>query len=127
LSTSSGDAVPVPTQAPPWHASFVVQTLASSHVVPSGAAGFEQTPVAAAHVPATWHASLAAQTTGECPRHDPPWQSSTVVQAFASSHEAPSGAFGFVQTPVAALHNPTKWQPSIAAHTTGFPPEHVPD
>jgi hypothetical protein len=40
-----------PVQAPP------VQS------VPSGAAGLEQTPVAAAQVPATWQASSAAQKT----------------------------------------------------------------
>jgi hypothetical protein len=41
----------VPTHAPLWQASFVVQTLASLHVVPSALAGFEQTPVAVSHVP----------------------------------------------------------------------------
>ena len=40
---------------PPEHVSFDVQALPSLHVEPSGLLGFEQTPVAGAHVPATWH------------------------------------------------------------------------
>src|SRR5207249_2905995 len=44
-----------PTHTPPAHVSFVVQTLPSSHEVPSGAAGFEQVPSAGSHVPALWH------------------------------------------------------------------------
>jgi hypothetical protein len=40
-----------PVQVPVWHASPVVQVLPSSHVVPLGFVGFEQTPPA--QVPAT--------------------------------------------------------------------------
>jgi hypothetical protein len=46
------------TGLPPWHAptrqlSVRVQALASSHVVPSVAGGFEHVPVCVLHVPAT--------------------------------------------------------------------------
>jgi hypothetical protein len=38
--------------APAWHESTSVQAFPSLHAVPSGAAGFEQAPVAAEQVPA---------------------------------------------------------------------------
>jgi hypothetical protein len=40
---------------PLWQESFRSQALPSLHAVPFVAAGFEQTPVAGLHVPATWH------------------------------------------------------------------------
>jgi hypothetical protein len=40
-------------------------------LVPSGAFGFEHLPVLESHVPATWHWSAAAQTTGFPPLHLP--------------------------------------------------------
>jgi len=43
--------------------SVCVQAFPSLQVVPSGLFGFEQTPVAWSHVPATWHWSLAVQVT----------------------------------------------------------------
>jgi hypothetical protein len=43
----------VPAQTPFVQTSVVVLGLPSSHVVPFGAFGFEQTPVAGLHVPAT--------------------------------------------------------------------------
>jgi hypothetical protein len=48
-----------------------VQAFPSLHDVPFGAAGFEQSPVAGLHVPATWHASLAVHVTGFDPTHAP--------------------------------------------------------
>jgi hypothetical protein len=45
----------VPLQTPDWQLSPEVQALPSLHVVPLGAFGFEQVPVAGLHVPATWH------------------------------------------------------------------------
>jgi len=63
-----------------------VHTSASLHAVPSCAAGFEQAPVDGLHVPATWHWSLAVQTTGVDPVQTPPWQASFVVQALPSLH-----------------------------------------
>ena len=44
-----------PVQVPAWQVSVCVQALLSLHAVPFGAFGFEQTPVAGSHVPATWH------------------------------------------------------------------------
>jgi hypothetical protein len=67
------------------------------------------------------------QTTGACPTQSPPWQSSSVVQAFPSSQDVPSGADGFEQRPVAGEHSPAVWHTSIAAHTTGLAPEQDPD
>ena len=81
----------------------------SSHAVPSGAAGFAQEPVAASHVPATWHWSLAEQMTGLAPVHAPCWHESVCVQASPSAQAVPSGAAGFEQAPVAALHAPVTW------------------
>ncbi len=48
--------IPTPgVHAPSWHVSPIVHALASVHDVPSDAAGFEHSPVAVSHVPATWH------------------------------------------------------------------------
>ena len=44
-----------PVHAPVWHVSAWVHAFPSLQVVPLAAAGFEHTPVAGAHVPATWH------------------------------------------------------------------------
>ena len=68
---SSGVVIVVPAQTPPAQASPTVQPLPSLHSVPFAAAGLEQVPVAGAHVPATWHWSLAVHTTGLEPRHVP--------------------------------------------------------
>src|SRR5436190_1273760 len=45
----------VPVQLPPWQVSAWVQASPSLQAVPSGLAGFEQTPLAGSHVPALWH------------------------------------------------------------------------
>jgi hypothetical protein len=60
-----------PMHAPPAQASVVVQPFASLQAVPSGAAGFEHSPVPGLHVPAMWHASLGVQITGFAPEHAP--------------------------------------------------------
>jgi hypothetical protein len=120
--TIDGPAVHVP----PWQVSEVVQVSSSLHVVPSGALGFEHAPVAGLHVPATWHWSLAAQTTGLAPAHAPPWQASVCVQALPSVQAVPSGALGLEQVPFAGLHVPATWHWSLAAQTTGAAPAHAP-
>src|SRR3989442_394529 len=51
LQTSGGGGPP--TQTPPIHVSLVVQRLPSLQTEPSVFAGFEQVPVAVAHVPGT--------------------------------------------------------------------------
>jgi hypothetical protein len=48
------------------------------------------------------------------------------MHALDPKHAVPSGSFGFEQTPVAELHMPTMWQPSLAAHVTLMVPAHVP-
>jgi hypothetical protein len=78
-----------PAHTPAWHVSVCVHALPSLHAVPFGAAGFEQVPVEGLHVPATWHASLAAQVTGLEPVHTPAWHVSVCVQAFPSSQAPP--------------------------------------
>jgi len=90
-------------QLPPWHESPSVHGLASLHFTPSALAGFEQMPVAVSQTPATWHWSLALQTTCPPPTHSPTWQVSVAVQASPSLHGLLAGFSGFVQAPV-SLH-----------------------
>jgi hypothetical protein len=94
-------------QAPAWHESVCVHASSSLHAVPSALAGFEQVPVPGSQLPASWHWSLATQTTGFEPVHVPAWQVSPCVQASASLHTEPSAFAGFEQTPVAGLQVPT--------------------
>jgi len=98
----------------------------SPHALPTGSAGFEQTPVLVLHVPAAWQESLAAHTTA-VPLHAPPVHTSFSVQALPSEHDVPSAFAGFEQTPVDVSHVPTAWHWSLTVHTTGFDPVHVPD
>src|SRR5205809_388020 len=44
-----------PVQVPAWQVSVWVPALPSLHAAPSGSAGFEQTPLDEAQVPASWH------------------------------------------------------------------------
>ena len=82
--------------APAWQVSVCVQALPSVQAVPLGAFGFEQTPVSpGCTCPATWHWSLAVQTTGLAPVQVPAWQVSVCVQALPSLHAVPLAAFGF--------------------------------
>ena len=102
-----------------------MQPFSSLHAVPSGAVGFEQTPVAGSQTPTPWHASLAAHATA-APEHRPPWHASPVVQASPSLHAVPSGLTETEHCPVDGLQTPASWQASAAAHVTGFEPVHVP-
>jgi hypothetical protein len=52
-------------------------------------------------MPPTRHGSAAGQTTESLPTHAPDEQASARVQAFPSSHSAPSGAFSVEHAPVA--------------------------
>jgi hypothetical protein len=88
-------------QKSPW-----VHRLPSEHAVPSVAVGFEQTPLVGSQVPATWHASLAVQTTGLLPVQTPLWQVSVWVHALPSLHVVPSVASGLEHVPVLGLHVP---------------------
>ena len=111
---------------PAWHVSVCVHALPSLHPVPLALFGFEQTPVATLHVPATWHWSLAVHTTGFAPVHTPAWHVSVCVHALPSLHPVPLDAGGLEQAPVAASHVPATWHWSLAAHNTGFVPVHTP-
>src|SRR5256885_1283029 len=103
--TSGLGAVPVPA----WQVSVPVQALPSLQEAPLGFAGLEHVPVAGSQVPATWHWSVAAQTTGFVPVHVPAWQVSVRVQALPSSQVAPSGFAGLEQRPVVGSHTPASW------------------
>jgi hypothetical protein len=115
-----------PVHVPLWHASDSVQALPSLQAVPFGLAGFEQRPVAGAHVPASWQESLAGHATEFDPVHTPFWHASDCVQAFPSLQAAPFAFVGFEQTPVAGAHVPASWQESLAGHAMGFDPVHTP-
>ena len=56
----------------------------------------------------------------------PAWQLSACVQAFPSLQTAPSGWLGVEQAPVVVLQVPATWHWSLALHTTGLVPVHVP-
>jgi hypothetical protein len=86
-----------------------VHAFPSSHATPFPFAGFEQAPVAGAHVPAVWHWSNAVHVTLPLPVHVPDWQVSVGVHAFPSSHATPFPFAGFEQAPVAGAHVPAVW------------------
>src|SRR5882724_7111981 len=115
-----------PTQAPAAQVSVCVQALPSSHGAPLGLAGLLQTPDAGLQTPAAWHWSAAVQTTGLAPTQAPAAQVSVCVQALPSSHGAPLGLAGLLQTPDAGLQTPTAWHCSAAVQTTGLAPTQAP-
>src|SRR5438309_31212 len=115
-----------PVQVPATQLSDWVQALLSLQAMPSVAGGFEQVPVDASQVPATWHWSLAVQTTGFAPTQAPAWQVSVWVQAFESVQALPSDLGGFEQTPVVVSQVPATWHWSLALQTTGFEPTQAP-
>src|SRR5882672_7547215 len=95
-----------PVQTPAWQASTCVHPSPSLQDVPSGAAGSEHTPVAGAHVPTPWHASLAVHTTAFAPTQAPIWHVSVCVQASPSLQADPSAFAGFEHEPSAGLQIP---------------------
>jgi len=115
-----------PTHAPAEQASFVVHALPSLQIDPSALLGFEQKPLAGSHVPATWHWSLAKQTTGFAPVQTPVWQVSLCVQALPSLQEIPFDAAGFEQAPLAGSQVPAVWHWSLAMQVLFVPPLHRP-
>ena len=86
-----------------------MQASPSLHEVLLGLLGFEHTPVAGLHAPASWHWSGAGHTSGAPLVHTPTWQVSFCVQPFPSLHATPLALLGFEQTPVAGLHAPASW------------------
>jgi hypothetical protein len=115
-----------PVHTPLWQVSVRVHAFPSSQAAPFPFGGLEQRPVAGAHIPATWQASLGVHVTGLDPVHTPPWQVSVWVHPFPSLQAAPFPFGGFEQRPVAGAHVPASWQASLAVHTTGFDPLHTP-
>lgn len=103
---------------PLWQLSLCVHALPSSHAVPSGSAGVEHMPVAGSHVPATWHESSGAHTTGAPAVQTPIWQVSAMVQPLPSLHAVPLDLAGFEHRPVAGSHVPAPWHWSRAVQTT---------
>ena len=110
--------------APDEHVSLDVHALPSSQAEPFGAAGFEQTPVAALHVPMPWHWSRAVQTTGFVPTHLPAWQASVLVQALASSQAVPFVLGVLEHAPVEGSHTPTLHPSSCERQSTAVPGLH---
>jgi hypothetical protein len=98
-----------PLQVPDWQVSVWVQASPSLQAVPFAAFGFVHTPVPGLQTPATWHWSLAVQTTGFEPLQAPDWQVSVWVHASPSLQAVPFAAFGFVHTPVPGLQTPATW------------------
>src|SRR5882724_2225179 len=116
----------MPVQAPAAQVSVCVQALPSSHGAPLGLAGLLHTPDAGLQTPAVWHWSAAVHTTGLAPTQAPAAQVSVCVQALPSSHGAPLGLAGLLQTPDAGLQAPAVWHWSAAVHTTGVAPTKAP-
>jgi hypothetical protein len=83
----------LPVQTPAVHTSVCVHASPSWHAVPSETVGFEHMPVVGSQVPAVWHESLAAHTTGFEPVQTPAWHVSVCVHALPSLHAVPSGAW----------------------------------
>ena len=99
----------LPLQRPASQVSPCVQALLSLQDVPSATAGFEQAPVTESHVPAAWHWSEAAHTTGLLPVQTPAWQLSDFVHALPSLQALPFAAVGFEHVPVTESHVPAAW------------------
>src|SRR5207237_8993705 len=120
-----------PTQMPRWQVSVRVQALPSLQEAPSGLAGLLQAPVAGLQVPAVWHWSEAAHTTGSVPTHAPATQVSVCVQASPSLQAMPSTGKPARQIPVrpsqvsVPLHGLPSSQSGSALQQPGMPTAHV--
>jgi hypothetical protein len=122
----SSHTMAVPPHTPLVHLSPLVQALLSPQAVLSGLFGFEQTPVAASHVPASWHWSLAEHVTGLAPVQTPVTHVSVLVHRLPSLQAVPSFLTGLLQAPVEVLQVPAVWHWSLAAHVTGLAPVQAP-
>jgi hypothetical protein len=116
-----------PVHVPVWHVSVCVQALPSLQPEPSALGGSEHSPVPVLHVPASWHWSLAVQTTEVPAWQLPDWQVSPSVQALPSLQPDPSALGGSEHSPVPALHVPASWHWSLAVQTTAVPAWQLPD
>jgi hypothetical protein len=113
-------------QLPTWQVSLEEHALRSSQTEPSGLLGFEQFPVADWQVPALWHWSSGAHTTGFEPVQVPAWHVSVWVHMSASLQPVPSGLGGFEQLPLPGLQTPATWHWSRGEQTTGSAPVQTP-
>lgn len=86
--------------------SVCVHALPSLQDEPLGLAGLEHIPVAASHVPASWHWSMGIHVMAMPAVHVPATQRSACVQLLPSLHVVPSGLAGLEHIPVAGLHIP---------------------
>src|SRR5439155_579829 len=77
-------------------------------------------------MPASWHWSGGAQTTGFAPVQTPAWQESVWVQASPSVRVLPFGLVGVEQMPLAGSQMSGSWHWSGAGQTTGFVPAQAP-
>jgi len=66
-----------PLQLPASQVSLCVHALPSLQVAPSALLGLLHAPFNGSQIPASWHWSCAAQTTGLAPTQLPAWQEST--------------------------------------------------
>src|SRR2546428_657435 len=104
-----------------------VHALPSLQAVPSGASGFEHTPVDGLQVPATWHWSLAVQVTGLLPVQTPDRQGSGWGRALRWVKVETSGGAGLLQKQVEGWQVPATWHWSLAVQATGLLPVQTPD
>src|SRR5438094_63744 len=109
----------LPTQLPPSQVSLCVQALLSLQAVPLAAAGFEHSPVAGSHVPASWHWSEGVQTTGLAPVHPSARQVSVCVHASPSVHGVSSVAVIPMQRPARQASPVVHSLPSLQAVPSG--------
>ena len=102
--------------------------LAAVHAVVLGAEETaEHVPLAAAHVPARWHASGDVHTTAGPATHAPALQVSGLVQALLSAlHDVPSALFAYAHIPEAALQVPSPWHCVAVGQMTAAPGMHTP-
>ena len=103
-------------QTPAWQLSVRVHALLSLHAVPFAAAGFEHTPVAGLHVPATWHWSDAVHVTGVPAAQVPFWHVSAPLHRLLSAQLVPFATGVCVHAPLA----------SQASAVHGFPSSQLP-
>jgi hypothetical protein len=92
--------------APDWQVSGPVHAFPSLHELPFVFGGFEQTPVAGLHVPATWHWSGIGHITKLPPVQTPAWQLDVPLQASLSLHDAPFALGGFEHAPASVPQAP---------------------
>jgi hypothetical protein len=95
-----------PVHVPALHVSVCVQASPSLQVIPSAAAGFEQTPLLGSHVPATWHWSLAVHATGFEPVQTAFWHVYVCSHLFVPLQAVPLAAGVWLHVP-SPLHAST--------------------